>query len=374
MRWLAIILLWSVGCRAPFDPPEVGLSQSIVVDGLITDELKQHVVSVYQSSPLNDTVPIPFTGADLVLVESGRQIAMFEDEPGHYLTPEFSGRVGVSYQLLININGRNYASESVTLRPTPPIDSLKTVIGERGPDGVRGLEILLNTSSSNQESFFRWEWAETYEVWSPFPRRFEWSGTELVEFDPIEVRTCWQSSKSSSILIESTARLTEGRIVDLPIHFVEEGSPQLLERYSIEVKQYALDVQGFNFWQTLRELSENQGSIFDVQPGIVEGNISAVDGNRMLLGYFDAAQVRAQRIFLDRVMMTQLGLVRNREFATLCADNLVVIPPPQITDYFRQFGATMNLVGFLNGAGLAGSKECTDCRFQGTDVKPPFWP
>ena len=374
MRLTSFMILLTMGCRAPFEPPEVGLEQSIVVDGLITDELKRHVVTLRQSSPLNDTASIPLTGANMTLVESGQRMAMSEDTPGRYVTPELRGRLGSTYQLLINVAGRDYESDPVTLRATAPIDSLKTQVSERNSDGMRGLAILLNTSSSEQESFFRWEWEETYEVWSPYPRRFEWSGTELVEFDPIEVRTCWQSSKSSSILIESTLRLEEGTVVDLPIHFIEEGTPQLLERYSIEVKQYALDAQGFNFWQTLQELSENQGTIFDVQPGVVRGNIQPVDGRGTVLGYFDATQVQSQRIFLDRVTMTGLGLVRNREFAMRCEDNLVIIPPPEINDYFMQFGETMNLVGFLNGAGLAGPKPCTDCRFQGTDVKPPFWP
>lgn len=379
-HWLIILTLASVlSCREPFEPTEVQSLSTIVVDGLITNESKQHVITISKSSPIDSNQFIPVEGALVQLIENGSTtFVLSEFMPGMYRTFPFSGKVGSTYQLVIEAGGGRYQSTLVTLKATPEISEIKGVFATQ-ESGQRGIQVVLNTTDpSNSSNFFRWEWVETFEVRSPYPRRYEWlGGNELLEVDLVPATRCWQTDSSNQVLIASTSGLESATVNSFEIRFIPESGQELVELYSIEVRQFALDQEAFSFWQVIREIGERQGSIFDLQPGLVTGNMSSIDGEGLILGYFDAAQVQTQRVFFQRGQFNADGLVRFSEFQANCTASLDTIPPVQLAEYMSLNGEEKNVIGFLQNTGfgwLIGPKECTDCRFQGSSEKPDFWP
>ncbi|MEM9324477.1 MAG: DUF4249 domain-containing protein [Bacteroidota bacterium] len=378
MNRYLLILFVLVACQEPFEPPLLEGQAAIVVDGVVTDEFKAHEVTLSRSSPLDTVLEVPVSEASVQIVENDERVfTLSEFTPGRYRsTFPFSGTIGSSYQLRLEIEGQQYESAPVILKANPAIDNVDFRLDTREPSGQRGLQVLLSTTPS-ESTFFRWEWQETYEIRSPYPRRYEWVNDEFVEFDPFPVSVCWNADSSRTVIVASTQQLEAGSASSFEIRFLNEGDPKLLELYSIEIKQFAMDEQAFDFWRTIRDIGERQGSIFDLQPGLVLGNMRAVNNNNVILGYFDATQLRTVRSFVGRSTLARLGLSRNNEFRFGCTEQLDTIPRFEIETYLRLNGEERNVIGFLEFAGngwLTGPKECTDCRFQGSNERPSFWP
>jgi len=370
-----ILLTLLTQCVEPFEPEGITFEQLFVVDGIITDEFKVHEISLSQTTSLDTAFFSPVTGATMSLtVDDNSPLSLTETTPGIYITPLLQGIVGSTYQLEIETpSGQTITSEPVVLKPTPEIKCVEARFLTEDEDS-RGIDISITTEPSQEDLLnLRWTYSETYEFHSIFPFRFDWSPeTGVVEIDINEANICFKgrNSTSTNIFTGVTQEIQQAR--DQSIRFLPEFSEELEDRYSIEVTQYSLSQDGYNYWEILRELNNSQGSTFDIQPGRVIGNLSASDGS-VVLGYFDASEVSVERIFITPVEFEglQLDQVRRRD----CSRTVDSVAPDNIDQYMQIFGERQNIVGAITGGGwIVASKECTDCRLFGTNVKPSFWP
>lgn len=373
------ILITMVSCIEPFEPSFRDSQQTLVIDGLITDELKRHEVVVKYTSPLDSLTLLPVEKASVrVIVNDNTTLSLTEEAPGLYKTELFQGNINDSFKLSVIISeGVTFESASVLLKPTPPIDTVYGRFAIIPPLNERGLEVLVDVSDQSSAShFLRWEWEETFEINSPYPTRFEWlGGSNLRELDLDSSRFCWDSKSSNFVHIASTNSFSKADISQFRLRFIREFETQIQSDYSIEVKQYSLTASGFEYWRTLRDIGERQGSIFDLQPGLVIGNIKATGSNNQVLGYFDAAQVRTKRIFLSPVDLTEFGLTLDQSFAMRCTDQIETVSAAELGNYMESFGETRNIIGQANDeVYLTGPKICTDCTERGTSTRPVFWP
>ena len=149
-------------------------------------------------------------------------------------------------------------------------------------------------------------------------------------------------------------------------------------RYSILVRQYTLSEKGYFFWKTLRDINQTQGTLYDIQPGVVRGNIhSLTDKNEVVLGYFDAATVSEVRTFFTPMDFRDTGY-RPPRYLNYCNDlDPVRVPFDGIGEYMEKFSSVQQLYE-TSGANpatiLVLPIECVDCTAKGTNIKPPFWP
>lgn len=375
-----------IRCIDPVDLTSIGSNQLLVVDGFLSDEVKAHRVSLSQSVPLNDTVSIiPETEANVRIVDSqGRTFTLKESSPGIYLTePGVSGIVGEQYTLEITRrDGRAYSSEPVTLKSTPPIDSVYARYITDLPGRDNGIYIFLDTQDpSGQTKALRWEYDETYQIQVPFPSQFEWLGGRDINtgiiFRDQSVGICWATQSLQNILVRSTQNLQTPRISEFLLRFLPEESDLMQKRYSILVRQYALDEGALRFWETLRDINETQGTLFDIQPGVVSGNVRSLNSNEeVVLGYFDASQVSELRAFFQpsdffadgfSAITPQLG----------CFQQVDTVGQARIFDVLEARGA---FVEIYETAGMQPSvtflivpKECANCTGRGTNIQPDFW-
>lgn len=373
-------------CIDPVDLNTVGSDQLLVVEGFLSDEAKAHQVSLSLSVPLDDTTNvIPEIGAEVRIVDSqGNTFNLAESSPGIYLTaPNVSGIVGEQYTLMINTrDGRAFSSDPVTLKRTPPIDSIYGRFLRNQPNQENGISIFVDTHDpSGQVRAFRWEYEETHQIQAAFPSELVWLGgsnyPEDFMFREEQVGTCWDTQSSQNILIRSTQNLESPRISEFRIRFLPEDSRLMQKRYSILVKQYALDENAFRFWQTLRDLSESQGTLFDIQPGVVTGNIRSLNSNNeTVLGYFDAAQVSELREFFEPNDFFFDGF---SPFSPIpaCEEELDTV---FIGNVFEVLEAREGFVEIYQVTGVAPglfflivTNRCGNCTNQGTNVQPDFW-
>ena len=186
--------------------------------------------------------------------------------------------------------------------------------------------------------------------------------------------TCWRSDQSTNLLLGSSAKLSQDLIYEQPLILIPLGSQKLAIEYSIDVKQYALDANSYNFWQILQQNTEQLGSLFDAQPSELTGNVHNIASpNEPVLGYVSVSTIQEQRIFISEPPSWIYPPLQG------CSEIEVANDPDTFAFYFRSTyipvsadidQATGSIIGYFSAY-----SSCVDCIEQGgTTLKPPFWP
>ena len=373
---LLIILVYSgSSCVQEFDPPRQGYENLLVIEAFLSDVQENFKVTLSRSVPLDSNAFIPEAGARISLIgESGERFDLVEISPGNYesqtiINPE----VGKSYQLSINTrSGNTYESEMVTMRETPPVKDVSYAYQEKPLQGIVGIQIFVDTEDPNNNTwFYRWEYDETWKFRVPYD-------ADLIIEDFVikprgeDVQTCWRDNPSTNIKVSTSRNLSQDKIDNFPLVFVSNETDRLTMRYSINVKQFSLSEEAYNYWLELEKVTENLGTLFDPQPSIVRGNYrNTQNDNEVVIGYFDAAEVQQKRIYINRA---ELPNFRRSNFYSYCQDTIV---SPGRVGEILSIGWVIVREEIVQETGLPGYlfsyQSCIDCRQYGTNVKPEFW-
>lgn len=374
------ILLWALAasCKEKYDLPYTGPSAGyLVVDGVINSGQGPTSFRITRTVALIDSVDIRNESSAHVEVEgedNSHQV-LAETQPGLYIADQLSLQDGVKYRLRIRTrDGKVYLSDYRAPKQTPPIDSLPW---ERTDEG---LTLYVNTHDpQNNTHYYRWEFEETWEFHSSYLSLIKYrmpNPDRVTGVDPRpameteKMYRCWQSSRSTNILIGSSTRLSRDTI-HLPFHFIERPSWKLSVLYSILVRQYALSREGYEFLQRMKRNTEQVGTLFDPQPSELNGNIRCeTDPSEPVIGFVEVAEAKEKRIF-----------IRNSEvspwvFSTGCQQFDIANIPDSLTEWrsmiptdaaeVSQLGDTLRI--------FIAAPVCVDCTLRGTNVKPDFWP
>ena len=129
---ISAFIIWS--CDEPYIIETDQQDSQIIVEALLTNEFKQHFVKISETTDFYSSGQTPTVSEATVLItdDRGNSFTYVEDQedPGRYLseTP-YQGEVGVTYSLMIVINGQTISSSETMLRVTT-IDSLTYNIDE----------------------------------------------------------------------------------------------------------------------------------------------------------------------------------------------------------------------------------------------------
>lgn len=368
-----LILLFS-NCIREFDPPSQGYKNLLVVEAFLSDGNEQFEVKLSRSTPIDTIASIPESGANVSISnETGEEYFLQESSNKgiYFYSGIINPQIGKSYQIHIQTqNGSLYESAPVTMRKTPKIDSVTFNYEPRPASGLEGVQIYVNTHDpSNNTKYYRWEWKETWQFRTQYNTLVYWDEGEIKPLEE-QIYICWSSGKSTSIELFTSSNLAEDIVADYPLSYVNTKSEKLKMKYSINVKQYALSKESYNYWKELQKSTESLGTLFDPQPTIIKGNIyNTVDDGELVLGYFDAASVSEERIFIKRSDLPLArfsnrfnctdSIVSRGSIGLMLSDNWwlveeIVIPPP--TTYL-----------------FTDSRYCADCTLSGTNIEPDFW-
>jgi hypothetical protein len=327
----------------------------LVVDGLITDQNVSNRITLSESVPLGDKIHfVPINGA-LVTVKDDldNQWTLTEKSDGVYCTDSltFRGAPGRKYAIIIRTYEDTYTSSFVEMKPVPSIDSVyyEKVLLKYDFHGysIEGCNIYLDTHDpSNETKYFRWDYTETWEM------RFPWENSEVVWN-----AHCWITEISRKIMIKNTANLTECSVRRFSLHDIgTEHDNRLMLRYSILVNQYSISEEEYYYWDKLKRVYEDTGSLYDIIPVNITGNIkSTTDPEKLVFGNFCVSAVTSSRIYIDEYF-------KGPNPYWDCIDQGVSGPGPGVWQ-----------VDFMGYRLYTTKIECIDCTYRGTNVKPDFW-
>ena len=307
-------------------------SRKLVIFGTFTQLSQEHEVSIWRTGKFG-SLGTWVQGATVQLMDDEGNNAQYIDAgEGTYLLPEgaLCGEVGKAYQLIVNLpDQRRYEStweimpEPIEIEDTyfeinkrPIVSSINVLVDQFFVDVF--IDTPLRTSGGNK-AFLRWEMEETWSLMDfscgPFddaeicfykvPNEFD----QLILFSSVDD----SQEKLEKYLVYS--RLTAPYIEFNELHY-------------FVVSQYSLSESTFDYWDKIRVVSNQTGSIFDKIPAGVPGNLSEVDGSSEVLGYFEVTSV-----VVDLTLSTRQDVIEKIQMPQACNYHFPIYLQPDYCCY-----------------------------------------
>ncbi len=356
-----VLFLVNCSCVEKFVPVTEEEKELLVVQGLITDQQETDTIKLSKSLPLGQVNNArPVIGAIVTIADDlGSNFLLPEMAQGTYIVPpSYKRSSGRFYTLHIRYNNLTYESDPVEMRPVPAIDSLYyEKINIEKPyqhfKGIDACQIYLNTyDPANKCKFYRWDFTETWVLRLLFP---------------VENQTCWITEKSHYINIKSTAAFNESRINRLPLNYITNVTDRLQTKYSVLVNQYSLSEEEYNYWDKLQNITAQVGSLYDVIPASVPGNMHCIESpGEKILGYFSVSAKTSKRIFIKDNFA---GIVNH--YSNCIEDTIPYIDPPGLgISVWILDDEPYHIAPFKV---TTKDKGCADCTVRGSKTRPDFW-
>ena len=350
------------------------VSGILVIDGMIRngESVFRLSYSVGISDPLNGSTAINNAEVYVESNDGARIPALFTDN-GTYIAQTPVLDVTKAYRLSALIDGEICESEFLKPIITTEIDSIFPV--KKSNDN--SVEICIATHAPNNSSiYYRWSYRETWEVkaelyanarWAP-NRPSEDQGIEYVIWHSLHTSEnlyyCWGRDSSKTIILASTEKLSENRIVQQELLTIPFDHDKLSILYHIEVEQMQIRVAAYQYFFDLKKSVERIGDIFDpVLTTGLRGNIYfRNDPGRMVIGYIEVATVTSKdRYIWDK----EEGFYRP--------------PPRKCIDFPAIVSWAFHPLAYPNIYMYGESRAfntCVDCRTKekATKLRPPEWP
>jgi len=362
------ILLALTGCITEFYPETDETQSLLVVQALLTDQPEINTVKLSRSHSLElKEKSKPLEGCRVIINDNNENHCELEEtEPGIYVTdPDFfRGVAGRKYTLRIYEMDagevvRSYESIPMEMKPVPPIDTLwyeKVVISVNDLYGTpnEGCRVYLRTiDPEGLCRYFRWDFTETWVFRIPYD---------------VDNYQCWITSRSTSINVKNTSVLTDNIIMKQPVNFISNETDRLTLKYSMLVNQFSLTEDEFSYWERLQNVSEEIGSLYDVIPASVSGNIRCLeDPDEKVLGYFSVSARRSKRIFINDSFGGQPYYYGG------CIERTIPREPPPPGFNQTLWEVTYDRYTQGENMDITSKKGCVDCTVRGSTIKPDFW-
>lgn len=367
MRYVCCLLLLSLfSCKKPYNPPLSAAPDSyLVIEGVINPGSDTTIIKLSKTVGVDSKITVnPELGAFVTIEDNqGNTWPLNGDGTGRYLSAGILNLPLTSkYRLdILTYEGEKYQSDFIDIKTTPPIDS----IGYKIINGDLQLYVNAHDASKNTR-YYRWEFDETWRFNSKYASSFL---VDPVSQQPVlrkpdqQVFNCFGNDISTNILLGSTINLSSDVVYQNQLTRIALTSEKLETKYSILVRQYALDADAYQFYTVLKKNTEEIGGLFGELPSSLSGNIHCISSPaKIAIGYITATNMQSKRIFIS---------------------NSALPPTPTIYPYQCEIDSTADISILAGSTDLTlialGSKYyyssavCVDCTTRGTTKTPLFW-
>lgn len=374
-------------CTKPYNPTGIkSVTGYLVVEGVINANDSSKFQLSHTVTLTSDTTIAPVLGAQVTIEgNDNSSYPLTGNASGIYSSASLSLNANSQYRLDIKTtDGKEYQSDYVSVKITPPIDTINYVIESNG------LQINLNTHDpANNTRYYRWDYTETWEFHAKYFSAFVSNGDTVLYRQPAQqIYFCYTNDNSTNILLGSSAKLTQDVISTAPITFIPSTSEKIETEYSINVRQYALTNDAYNFWTNLKKNTEELGSIFDALPSQINGNIHCLTNpNEPVVGYISASTIQSKRIFVNNTVLPATFVATYPYTCPLDSflfvekvGGIYINQEDQVFNYNKGApkGGWVPLEQITSKQGVVlghtgTDPECGDCSIRGSLIKPSFW-
>lgn len=236
-----ILYLFAASCEEkidlPLSPENTGL---LVVEGVLTNELKNHVVRLSRPYALQNGKREPVSGAAVFIFEDTVMSVLteFPAGSGNYYTSRRRAVFGKTYTLLVRHEGKNYFAQDRAV----PVEPLEDLQYRKTGDGY-----VLTFSSTGAEPYY-------------IEHLVSWTNTS----------TC-----VAPAACEGSVMFYDLQTIDVNEIFKPEKEPFFFPPQSVVVRRkYSVSSQYKVFLRSMLSETEWRGGVFDVQRSSVPTNLS----------------------------------------------------------------------------------------------------
>jgi hypothetical protein len=375
----------SAACRKPYTPSLISSAQDyLVVDGVVNSGLDSTIIYLSRTVKLNKrSFRNPEHGATLKIESDKHDVYTLEETmPGKYVAINLNLPADRNYRMdIFTADSREYASDFVENKITPPIDSVYAI------PLTAGVQFYVNThDQTNKTRYYRWDYTESwsYEAGERASTLLYKNGKVVSRSLDSLVNLCYKYPQHSSfIFLANSEKLKQDVIYKSPLCYVDGSSGKITNTYELLLSQYALTPEAYKYWTMLKTNTQDLGSITDPQPSQSITNIHCItDPGEPVIGYVSVSTIVLKRVFLAG--RTLPFAVNEHTKDTIACGGGVIWMQPENTFAERlqrilANGDTLLVRYETGGNGHTGysytAAACGDCRLRGgTTTKPVYWP
>lgn len=296
---LSILCCLFYQCLEPFDFEfeEETVEKILVVDGVLSNSPGPHKVTLSRTESFGNKFIDPVTNAKVLL--NGTE-EFLDQGNGEYILDNYTPQIGAEYFLSLTLSdGTQYSSNSlimpVSIKPDSNYVKYESDIF-RSTTGAERITTVMNVyldtplpdNDNNQNYYLRW----LTEGLSVFPEE-SCGGLHIP-------KTCYISEppKAQNIRLQSSENISGNRLIEQPV--ARKSSYTINEfktLYVFSTYQYSITKESYEYWSDLKTLANQSGTVFDLPPAALQGNIkNDNDDSELVLGFFDVAAVDTVRV------------------------------------------------------------------------------
>lgn len=296
-----LLLLLCGGCIKELNF-ELGKQENLVVIyGTLSDQAGRHTFRVTRTNAFEKQVDgDPISGAKLWVIDGqGQKLPFVELEAGTYMLQDtlFRAKPGEIYQLEATLPGGEQFRSDPEIMPAPvKID--KAYPGVEVKDNDQTLQIYtdVNIPADPQGVFLRWD---VTRIWRRTSVDLATLFQDYSRFGPPDVCYMTEDPELNAVRIFGSKRRDAFALRREEVARIAEDY-KFFERNAFVVTQYRISANAHEYWRKINLLGNLSGSIFDVPPATIRGNIYPVDQpTEHILGYFEVAAVDTAYAFSD---------------------------------------------------------------------------
>ncbi|KFF07042.1 DUF4249 domain-containing protein [Flavobacterium reichenbachii] len=383
-KFLSIIFaVLAFGCTTPYNYQTQEFEDLLVVEATITNQLKFQEIKISRTYTLEESTPKVETGAAVYITDNLGDRYDFQEKNGTYVSlNQFQASSGRAYQLhVLTKDGKTYISTAEKLPQQTQIDHLEATAITKNDE--LGVEITVNSSDpTNMSKYYRYEYEETYQVIASkwYAKKAVVVNGKIQLVDRVEeARTCYSYQTSNELLLTNTSKLSEDKVVNFPVRFIDSKNKIIRNRYSILVKQYVQNLAAQTFYETLKQISNSGNILSQTQPGFFSGNLKSVDNpGEKIIGFFNVSTYSEKRIFFNFRDLFPKEFTPEYQY-----DCPYPIPEASVDQYVFSFSSNVAVELLKSGTRVYYPTEtpdfilydiqCGDCTSFSSNIKPSFW-
>jgi hypothetical protein len=299
---ILVLAVIYISCKKQYKPTLVTVStNALAVDGPIVSG-DSTFIRLSRTTSLSDTTQNKAELKAIVSVESDQKALypLTEKGKGLYVLGVTNFDPARKYRLNIKTNdGKIYQSDFVSMKVTPPIDSIYI----KQTDPVEITFYADTHDATNNTRYYRWDYKDTWAYVPIYHTIWKYVNISSISYitpgSPDDLSVCYRWSNSNMLMFGSTAKLDQDVMKQAQLFSVTRTSEKIAHPYVIQLHQYALTKEGFEYYQNLRTNTEQLGSIFDPQPTILKGNIRCINNpSELVIGFISASTVANKQFTL----------------------------------------------------------------------------
>lgn len=323
---LIVITFTLTTCTNPVTPEYQFIEGMIYIEGFVGTVEGSSYVTITKSDVAFYYRNIFVSGANVFFVneDSQERIQLSEDNSHYIPNANFKGQLGEKWYLEANLpNGTTYLSEIETINSSVPLKDLSVRYDkqlsfvEDYEKYVPGHEVAITFDDpADQTNYYYWRY-KTYDKVQicKICYKGKFRNNECIDASTVDYYTyycdsdCWQIDYGNEIQIFSDKFSNGSTTASLPIANV------LLTRKTkilVEIQQFSLTPKAYEYYQTIKDLVDNNGGFNAPLPAALIGNMYNPDNpNEYVLGRFTASSAFTQTLMIDRTNI-QESPIENR--------------------------------------------------------------